>query len=173
MWSACCEPAEPAEHAESAEAGDAGDASSTDYESSDDEWRPPFIDAETGESAFDEETGTFPYGTLSFTAPTIASPDGVTRRFLEMIRDENGKPDQKQQPVRLPTFFVDIGCGKGRVVNKVASDLGIRCVDVDISQKELEVAAEGARTLGVASQVSFAVRDFRQFHMEIPIFFFK
>jgi SAM-dependent methyltransferase len=166
----------PPARAAAAKAAEAeGAASSTDYESSDDEWRPPFIDAETGASAFDEETGTFPYGTLSSTASTVVSPDGVTQRFLEMLRNEHSQEDgdgkhkrQQQQPVHLPSYFVDIGCGKGRVVNKIASELGCRCVGVDISQKELDVAAEGARALGVASLVSFVVRDFRQFHVEIP-----
>ena len=100
-----------------------GMGSSTDYESSDEEWRSPFIDAETGESCFDEETGTFPYGTLSKTASKISSPDGVTRRFLEMLRYSD-----KDFPCEVPSLFIDIGCGRGQVVNRVASELKCKCV---------------------------------------------
>ena len=132
---------------------------SSEYESSDDEWRPPFIDAETGESAFDEETGTFPYGTLSSTASTVVSPDGVTQRFIGMLRESS---------MALPNYFVDIGCGKGKVVNKVAKELHCKSVGIDISEKELEIAAKGACALGVNSLVSFKVCDFREFDKEIP-----
>eukprot|EP00946_MAST-07B_sp_MAST-7B-sp1_P005326 g5326.t1 len=140
-----------------------GMGSSTDYESSDEEWRSPFIDAETGESCFDEETGTFPYGTLSKTASKISSPDGVTRRFLEMLRYSD-----KDFPCEVPSLFIDIGCGRGQVVNRVASELKCKCVGIDISQNVLGIAEAEARKLGVESFLSFDICDFREFHTKIP-----
>ena len=132
-------------------ASDASDAS--EYESDDGQWHPPFHDAETGE--YHEDV----YGTLSETASTIVSPDGVAQRFLELIGEE------KLKQIKL---FIDIGCGKGRVVNLVAKQVGCKAVGIDILQAELDVAQQEAATLGVAEQCSYVICDFREFYQHIP-----
>ena len=128
--------------------------SQSSYESDDGEWHPPMHDSETGEMCTDV------YGTLSETASTIVSPDGIPRRFLEMIGEK------KMAEILL---FVDVGCGKGRVMTSVAvASPGLNVLGVDILQEELSVAASAASEHGVADRSKFVICDFRTFTEQIP-----
>ena len=111
-------------------------------------------DSETGEMCTDV------YGTLSETASTIVSPDGIPRRFLEMIGEK------KMTEIKL---FVDVGCGKGRVMTAVAvASPDLNVLGVDILQEELDVAASLSLNLGVADRSNFVICDFRKFTEKIP-----
>ena len=129
------------------------DEDDSEYESDDGQWHPPFHDAETGEYHKDV------YGTLSETASTIVSPDGIAKRFLEMVGTE------KLQEIKL---FVDIGCGKGKVTNAVASILGCQTVGIDILKEELDVATTEAQKGKVDHLTTYAICDFLEFDTVLP-----
>jgi len=124
-----------------------------EWEEDEEEWTAPFQDA------FDEATQTFPYGALSKMAPVVASPDGVSRRVVEMVNEASATP------VKL---FIDVGCGQGKVLNHMAVHIGCQTLGVDISVKELEVAASQACELGVAHLCNYVECDFRAFDTHIP-----
>ena len=93
---------------------------------------------------FDAETGVFDgFGSLSETASHVTSPVGTVRRLIEtagLTREHR---------------FVDLGCGRGAVNNVVAELVGCRCLGVDLSRTELDVAEEDARARGVEGLVRY------------------
>ena len=95
---------------------------------------------------FDAETGVFDgFGSLSETASHVTSPVGTVRRLIEtagLTREHR---------------FVDLGCGRGAVNNVVAELVGCRCLGVDLSRTELDVAEEDARARGVEGLVRYEV----------------
>jgi len=93
------------------------------------------------------------YGTLSRVSSTVTSPDGVTRRLLQWC-----------PLTAADSLFVDIGCGRGRVVNLIASHVGCPCIGVDISPTELALAREDAKRAGVDNLCHYCQGDYRTFH---------
>ena len=86
----------------------------------------PFCDA------FEEDTGTFPFGTLSAIASHVTTLPATSDAAALLARLKQGDT------------FVDLGCGVGRVVERVAATVGkdCRCVGVDMCEGEIEVARE-------------------------------
>ena len=122
--------------------------SDTSYESDDGEWHPPMMNDETGELHSDV------YGTLTETASTITTPEGVSRRFLEMIGPEKAKSIHT---------FLDIGCGKGIVVSTVAKTLSCKAIGIDILEEQLIQAREETIKNGVEEACTFVCDDFLRF----------
>jgi SAM-dependent methyltransferase len=90
------------------------------------DWVVPFDDA------FDEGTGTCPYGSMSKVASSVASPQGTIIAALRLAR--LGPAD----------VFIDLGCGAGTVV-RLASEFGCRlCLGVDISPALIQEAVNNS-----------------------------
>jgi cyclopropane-fatty-acyl-phospholipid synthase len=56
---------------------------------------------------------------------------------------------------------LDIGCGWGGLALTMAETAGVRVTGVTLSQEQLAVAANRARTRGLAGQVEFRLEDYR------------
>ena len=82
--------------------------------------------------AFEDDVGTFPYGTHTATASHVVTQNSVT---LEMIKIADVGPE---------TFFVDIGCGIGRVSNLVAQTSKCQVLGIDISEDQILQAQNNA-----------------------------
>ena len=108
---------------------------------------------------FDEDNGTFEgFGSMSQVAPHTESPVGTVRRMVEMV--------QMVGPVS--SLFMDLGCGRGAVINHVAKYLpNCHCLGIDISAPELELARTASAVAGVENLVHFCqVHDATSFNLE-------
>jgi SAM-dependent methyltransferase len=108
----------------------------------------------------------------------LKSLDG-TRAVLpylpELLQDlwSMGSPPERSlellRPLRLPpgsTRLLDLGCGKGAVSVRLASELRFRVVGVDGCPEFLETAREKAEEFGVDGSCEFVCADIRDFVKE-------
>ncbi len=113
---------------------------------SEEAWSPPFDDA------FEADTETYPYGTLSATSSHVPSMQATYHAAFELA--ELGPND----------VLVDLGCGDGRVVIAAARRgcafaLGVDCADdqITLAYQNLE-EARGTSTIA-PHKVRFEVGD--------------
>ena len=79
----------------------------------------PFADA------FEADTSTYPYGTLSGMASHVTTQDGTTRAAIQLAA------------LSTRDCFIDLGCGVGRVTNLVARIVGCAVVGIDCCEAEV------------------------------------
>ncbi|KAH8071228.1 thiopurine S-methyltransferase [Aureococcus anophagefferens] len=102
-------------------------AAAQDSSDSDDEahfW--PFAEA------FEDDTQTYPYGTLSAVASHVTTPRETAlaaARLGDVARDD---------------VFVDLGCGVGAVTNLVHATVGCACLGIDCCEAEVAAARRAA-----------------------------
>jgi SAM-dependent methyltransferase len=83
----------------------------------------PFLDA------FEDDTETFPYGTMSRVASHVTTLPSTTDAAIRLSN------------TNATTIFVDLGCGVGRVVNRVQEQVpGARCLGIDMCPGEIDQA---------------------------------
>jgi SAM-dependent methyltransferase len=99
------------------------DEEDDDSDSSDDEFHIPFLDA------FEEDTEAFPYGTMSRVASHVTTLQSTTDAAIALTQ------------TNASTIFVDLGCGVGKVVNRVQTRFpASRCIGIDLFQAEIDQA---------------------------------
>jgi len=96
----------------------------------DDTWDAPFMEA------FEEDTETFPFGTLSKTASHVTTLPSTTDAAVSLSNTTHS------------TIFVDLGCGVGRVTNRARDTTGCTAVGVDMCPNEIAQAQELANGNG-------------------------
>ena len=89
----------------------------------------PFADA------FEADTSTYPYGTLSGMASHVTTQDGTTRAAIQLAA------------LSTRDCFIDLGCGVGRVTNLVARTVGCAVVGIDCCEAEVLQARAAATEL--------------------------
>ncbi|HEY1044149.1 MAG TPA: cyclopropane-fatty-acyl-phospholipid synthase family protein [Telluria sp.] len=57
--------------------------------------------------------------------------------------------------------LLDIGCGWGALVIRAAQQHGARCVGITLSERQLELARERVRQLGLSDRVEIRLEDYR------------
>mmetsp|Transcript_63726 Transcript_63726/g.109435 ORF Transcript_63726/g.109435 Transcript_63726/m.109435 type:complete len:211 (-) Transcript_63726:69-701(-) len=89
--------------------------------------------------AFEEDSETYPYGTLTAVASHVTTLSGTTLRLIEVLALSNRN------------FFVDLGCGIGRVTNLVAETAECPCLGIDNCEGEV-LAAQTAHAASIESR---------------------
>lgn len=108
-------------HNEDRAVADCGD--DDEDSSSDDEFVAPFMDA------FEDGPQAFPFGTMSRVASHVTSLQSTTDAAILLSKTNSS------------TVFVDLGCGIGRVVNRVKERFpGARCIGIDMCEGEINQA---------------------------------
>jgi SAM-dependent methyltransferase len=98
-------------------------AADCDEDSSDDEFVAPFMDA------FEDGPQAFPFGTMSRVASHVTTLQATTDAAILLSK------------INASTVFVDLGCGVGRVVNRVKARFpGARCIGIDMCEGEIDQA---------------------------------
>jgi SAM-dependent methyltransferase len=98
-------------------------ASDCDEDSSDDEFVAPFMDA------FEDGPQAFPFGTHSRVASHVTTLQSTVDAAILLSKTNSS------------TVFVDLGCGIGRVVNRVKERFPeARCIGIDMCQGEIDQA---------------------------------
>jgi SAM-dependent methyltransferase len=98
-------------------------AADCDEDSSDDEFVAPFMDA------FEDGPQAFPFGTMSRVASHVTTLQATTDAAILLSK------------TNASTVFVDLGCGVGRVVNRVKARFpGARCIGIDMCEGEIDQA---------------------------------
>lgn len=122
-------------------------------------WEAPFVDA------FDEDTQSFPFGTNSLYAnPDCTTPVVSVVKMLELVTGGRRHPDDEDSSADELVHFVDVGCGAGAVTNQVALRMASwRCLGIDFSAKQLEMARSGAEELAVSDRVEYRQCDYLDF----------
>jgi SAM-dependent methyltransferase len=101
----------------------ADDCDDDDDDSSDDEFHVPFMDA------FEDDTEAFPFGTLSRVASHVTTLQSTTDAAILLTKTNSS------------TIFVDLGCGVGKVINRVQTRFpGARCIGIDMCPGEIDQA---------------------------------
>ena len=108
------------------------------------------------QGAYEEDTNTYPYGTLSAVASHVTTQDATSRAAMELAGMHEGSS----------ALFVDLGCGIGRVSNLVAATvrcpvLGIDCCEAEVLQARIDARAlpEGS---GAATYLTCDLMDMTQ-----------
>ena len=99
----------------------------------------PFADA------FEADTSTYPYGTLSGMASHVTTQDGTTRAAIQLAA------------LSTRDCFIDLGCGVGRVTNLVARTVGCAVVGIDCCEAEVLQARAAATELPEGSGTAMYV----------------
>ena len=106
------------------------------------------------QGAYEEDTNTYPYGTLSAVASHVTTQDATSRAAMELAGMHEGSS----------ALFVDLGCGIGRVSNLVAAT--VRCpvlgIDVGTSSSKISFISNKGTTVEIVQN------EIRQSGLSIP-----
>jgi SAM-dependent methyltransferase len=94
--------------------------------------------------AFEDDTETFPYGTMSRVASHVTTLPSTTDAAILLSKTNSS------------TIFVDLGCGVGRVVNRVKERVPdiARCIGIDMCPREIDQAIAIAAAAAAAASNS-------------------
>jgi SAM-dependent methyltransferase len=114
-------------------------------------WEIPFSDA------FEDDTGTYPFGTLSKTASHVTTLPSTTDAALAL------------SSTAAESIFVDLGCGVGRVANRARETTDCTTLGIDMCKNEISQAVSAAAGNGAAYVVG-DVFDSQRIIEELPGF---
>ncbi len=87
-------------------------------------------------------------------APFVPSPKGRIERLFQLVE------------LTADDVLVDLGCGDGRVLHAAASQVGCRCIGVELDQQLLSKAESQASALGISHKCAWLLQDCRSVELQ-------